>query len=115
MQFRRTANRDIELHGHTIKEGDKVILAHGSANHDERVFVEPERFDITRSPNPHVAFGVGAHLCIGAALARLETRVVFDEILRRVPDIEPAGPITRLRSNFVNGVKSMPVRFTPPS
>jgi cholest-4-en-3-one 26-monooxygenase len=112
-QFRRTANCDIELHGQKIRAGDKVILAHVSANHDERVFAHPERFDPTRSPNPHVAFGVGAHLCLGAALARLEARIMFEEIFRRLPDIAPAGPPRHLRSNFVNGFTSLPVRFTP--
>jgi cytochrome P450 len=110
-QFRRTANADVELHGRTIKAGDRVILAHVSANHDERVFREPRRFDVARAPNPHVAFGVGAHLCIGAALARLEARVMFEEILQRLPSIAPAGAPRWVRSNFINGLKSLPVRF----
>lgn len=112
-QFRRTASRDVTLHGQTIREGDKVILAHVSANHDERTFADPRRFDITRAPNPHVAFGAGPHLCMGAALARLEARVMFEELFATLPDIAPAGPAARMRSNFVNGYKSMPVRFAP--
>jgi len=110
-QFRRTAGRDIVLHGKTIREGDKVILAHVSANHDERVFPDPQRFDVARAENPHVAFGVGAHLCIGAALARLEARVMFEELLGRWQDVELAGEVTRTRSNFIHGLRSMPVRF----
>ena len=110
-QFRRTANRDIELHGKLIKEGDRVILAHASANRDERVFSEPDRFRIDRSPNPHVSFGVGAHLCIGATLARLEARCMFEAIFARMDGIELTGPVTRVRSNFISGLKTMPVRF----
>jgi cholest-4-en-3-one 26-monooxygenase len=110
-QFRRTANRDVELHGQRIREGDKVILAHASANRDERVFADPDRLDVRRSPNPHLAFGVGAHLCIGASLARLEARVVLEELLRRADAIELAGPVSRMSSNFINGLHAMPVRF----
>nr|MBP8196436.1 cytochrome P450 [Deltaproteobacteria bacterium] len=110
-EFRRTANRDIELHGKTLREGDRVILVHASANRDERVFADPDRFDITRSPNQHLAFGVGPHLCIGATLARLEARCMFDEIIRRLSDIEICGPVVRMHSNLVNGYKQMPVRF----
>jgi cytochrome P450 len=110
-QFRRTANRDVELHGKTIREGDKVILAHASANHDERVFQHPQRFDVTRAPNPHVAFGVGPHLCIGASLARLEARGMFEELLPRWSEVALDGAVERTRSNFVNGVRAMPVRF----
>jgi cholest-4-en-3-one 26-monooxygenase len=110
-QFRRTANRDVELAGRTIREGDKVILAHASANRDERVFADPDRFDVRRAPNPHLAFGVGPHLCIGAALARLEARVLFEELLPRVGDIERAGPTTRVPSNFISGLRTMPLRL----
>lgn len=111
VQFRRTAARDLVLGGKTLRAGDRVILAHASANRDERVFADPDRFDIARSPNPHVAFGVGAHLCLGAALARLEARCMFEELFARITDIELTGPVTRLRSNFLNGLKTMPVRF----
>jgi cholest-4-en-3-one 26-monooxygenase len=113
MHFRRTATHDVELHGEKIREGDKVILWYISANRDEDVFAEPERFDVGRTPNEHLAFGIGQHFCLGANLARLEIRIMFEELLRRLPDIELAGPIRRLRSNFINGIKSMPVRFTP--
>jgi cholest-4-en-3-one 26-monooxygenase len=82
-----------------------------SANRDEDAFADAERFDVGRTPNEHVALGQGTHFCVGAALARLEARVVFEELLRRLPDLELAGPVVRLRSNWVHGVKSMPVRF----
>lgn len=110
-QFRRTASRDIELRGQHIAAGDRVILAHSSANRDESVFSDPDTFDIGRHPNPHVAFGAGPHFCIGAALARLEARCMFDEILTRLDDLTLAGPITRTRSNLVNAWKSIPLRF----
>lgn len=115
LQFRRTANRDITLHGQTIREGDKVIVAHASANFDERVFPDPLRFDLKRSPNPHVAFGFGPHLCLGAALARLETRVMFEELLPRMENIELVGPPVRVRSTLVAGIQSMPIRFSSPA
>jgi len=70
-------------------------------------------FDVGRTPNNHVAFGIGEHFCLGANLARLEIRAIFDEVIRRMPDLEFAGPVRRLRSNFINGIKEMPVRFTP--
>lgn len=112
--FRRTATRDTELRGKKIKAGDKVVMWHVSANRDEEIFDEPFRFDIQRSPNEHIAFGGGgAHFCLGANLARAELRIIFREILRRMPDIAPAGPPQLLRSNFINGVKHLPVRFTP--
>jgi cholest-4-en-3-one 26-monooxygenase len=111
--FRRTATRDTELGGEQIREGDKVALFYASANRDEDTFVEPDRFDIARTPNDHLAFGIGPHFCLGANLARLEIRVMFEEILRRLPDIELAGKPERLRSYFINGIKRMPVRFSP--
>jgi len=113
MQFRRTAMRDTELSGRRIVEGDKVVLYYGSANRDEAVFGPTAgELDVGRAPNNHLAFGFGTHFCLGASLARLEIRVMFDELLRRLPDLEPAGPVERLRSNFINGVKHFPVRFT---
>jgi cholest-4-en-3-one 26-monooxygenase len=115
MQFRRTATRDLELGGQKIRENDKVVMYYGAANRDPRAFANPERFDITRDPNPHLGFGIGVHFCLGASLARLEMRVMFEELLRRIPDIALDGPVARLRSNFINGIKSMPVRFTPES
>jgi len=90
-----------------------VVLFYASANRDEEVFPDADRFDIARDPNDHLAFGIGAHFCLGANLARLEITVMFEELLRRLPDIELAGPVERLRSNFINGIKRMPVRFTP--
>ena len=113
IHFRRTATRDTEIRGVKVKEGDKVVLYYTSANRDEDVFTDPMRFDVERSPNDHVAFGIGQHSCLGLNLARLEIRVMFEEILRRMPDITLAGPVRRLRSNFINGFKEIPVRFTP--
>lgn len=112
--FRRTATRDVEIRGQRVRAGDKVVMYYSSANRDEEVFPRADVFDISRTPNDHVAFGPGgAHFCLGANLARLEIKVMFEELLRRLPDIEPAGPVQRLRSNFIAGIKHMPVRFTP--
>ena len=114
MYFRRTATSDTEIRGQAIKEGDKVTLWHGSANRDEDVFPNPEILDVGRTPNAHVALGAGGpHFCLGASLARLEARLMFEELLRRLPDIELNGPVSRLRSYFINGIKHMPVTFTP--
>jgi cytochrome P450 len=111
MHFRRTATRDTELRGQRIREGDKVVTWYISANRDEEIFPEPYRFDVTRRPNEHVTFGPGGpHFCLGAHLAKLETKVLFQELLPRLKAIEPAGPVERMRSNFVNGIKHMPVR-----
>ena len=112
MYFRRTATKDTEIRGQKIKEGDKVVMYYSSANRDEDVFPGGDRFDVGRTPNEHLAFGTGQHFCLGANLARLEIRVMFEELLRRLPDIELAGPVRRLRSNFINGYKEIPVRFT---
>ena len=109
----RTATRDVELCGQQILAGDRMALYYPSANRDEAVFKDPERFDITRSPNDHLAFGIGQHMCLGASLARLELRVLFEELLRRFPDMELAAPVRRLRSNFINGIKEMRMSFTP--
>ncbi len=112
--FRRTATRDTELRGVPIKEGDKVVLYYASANRDEDVFVDPHRFDIGRTPNDHVTFGGGGvHFCLGASLARAEIKATMRQIVERIPDIELAGEPNRLHSDFVNGIKTMPVRFTP--
>ncbi|HXY42934.1 MAG TPA: cytochrome P450 [Acidimicrobiales bacterium] len=110
MHFRRTATKDTEIGGQKVAEGDKVVFWHISANRDEDVFVDPDRFDIARSPNEHVAFGGGgSHFCLGANLARLEIRVMFTEILATLPGLELAGGVQRLRSNFINGIKHLPV------
>jgi cholest-4-en-3-one 26-monooxygenase len=111
MYFRRTATCDVEVHGQTIREGEKVALYYSSANRDEAIFPNSDRFDVSRSPNEHLAFGVGEHFCLGASLARLEIRIMFEELLRRYPALEPAGQVRRLRSNFINGYKEIPVRL----
>ena len=111
--FRRTATRDVELHGRTIREGDKVLLWYVSSNRDESIYADGQRLDVTRKPD-HQAFGAGGrHFCLGAALARLEIRVLLEETLRRFPDIELAGEPTKARSLFLNQLKTLPVRFTP--
>lgn len=114
MHFRRTATKDTEVRGIEIKEGQKVLLWYISGNRDEEVFPDPDLFDAGRTPNEHLGFGGGGpHFCLGANLARLEIRVMFEELFRRLPDLEITGPVPRLRSNFINGLKHMPVRFTP--
>jgi len=113
MYMRRTAQREIELRGETIKEGDPVALWYISGNRDEEVYDRPNEFDITRSPNDYVVFGGGGpHFCLGANLAKLEIRVMFEELLNRLPDIQLTGDVQRLRSNFINGIKHMPVTFS---
>ena len=101
----------MELRGQTIRAGDKVVTWYVSANRDEEVFADAARFDVTRRPNDHVTFGPGGpHFCLGAHLARLEATILFEELLPRIASIELAGPAERIRSNFVNGIKRMPVR-----
>ena len=114
VNFQRTVVHDTELAGTPLKTDDKLLLLYGSANRDEAVFgpTAPE-FDIRRDPNPHVAFGFGTHFCLGASLARLEIRVMYEELLRRLPDIELDGPVERVPNTFIRGIASMPVRFTP--
>lgn len=109
----RTATRDLEIRGRQIRAGQRVVLWNAAANRDPAQFPEPNCFDVTRAPNDHLAFGHGEHFCLGANLARLEMRVIFEEVSRRMPDLELAGPVERLRSNFVAGIKRMPVKFTP--
>jgi len=112
----RTATRDVEVNGQQIMEGDRILLLYPSANRDALVFDHPERFDITRTPNDHVAFGAyGRHHCLGAPLARLELRVLFEELLTRLSDLRLAddAPLPRRRGNFVLGLNEVPVRFTP--
>lgn len=114
IHFRRTATQDTEISGRPIAEGDKVVMWFNSANRDERVFDDPYRFDITRSPNPHFGYGGGGpHFCLGANLARREIRVMFDELLRRLPDLEITGEPAILQSAFIHGIKRMPCVFTP--
>jgi cytochrome P450/uncharacterized protein (DUF2236 family) len=115
IQFRRTVTQDCELNGREFHAGDKVVLFYNSANRDETVFPDPDRFDITRSPNRHVSFGgPGPHYCLGAHLARRELTVMLRELFIRLPDIRTTGEPERLLSNFVNGIKRMPFDFTNP-
>jgi len=111
IQFCRTALRDFEIRGQRIRAGQSLCLFYPSANRDEDVFDEPFRFRIDRHPNPHVAFGIGEHFCLGANLARLELRVLFRELARRLRGAELAAPVQRLRSSFLGGVKHMPIRY----
>jgi cholest-4-en-3-one 26-monooxygenase len=114
LYFRRNATQDFELRGHTIRAGDKISLWYISANRDEDHFADPFRFDITRDPNHHIAFGGGGpHFCLGAQLARMEIQVLFEELVKRVDHVEALGPPDRLRSNFIGGIKHLPVRFHP--
>ena len=110
----RTATRDVSLRGRTIREGDKVLLLYPSANRDERVFDDPFRFDVGRNPNPHLAFGLGAHFCLGASLARLELRILLEELLPMLPDLELASdePPAASPSNFIRGIPAMEVVWT---
>ncbi|MWA14307.1 cytochrome P450 [Streptomyces sp. BA2] len=111
LTFRRTATKDTILANRTIRAGDKVVVFHASANHDERVFTDPHRLDLARSPNPHVSFGEGPHVCLGAHFARLQLRVLYEEFRDAgTAPLELAGPPRRLVSNFINGLKSVPVK-----
>jgi cholest-4-en-3-one 26-monooxygenase len=113
MYFRRNVTRDTELHSHELVEGDRVSIWYASANRDEDVFDEPFRFDVEREPNDHLAFGGGGpHFCLGASLARMEIRLLFEELAKRVPSLEAAGPVDHLRSNFIGGIKHLPVDLT---
>jgi cytochrome P450 family 142 subfamily A polypeptide 1 len=112
----RTATRDVEVEGGTVRAGQELLLLYPSANRDEAVFDDPEVFDTARSPNPHMAFGFGAHFCLGNQLARLELRLMFEQLFSRLPDLalaEPAAPPPRRPSNFISGIESLPVTFTP--
>jgi cholest-4-en-3-one 26-monooxygenase len=111
--FRRTATCDTSVRGQAIAEGDKLVLYYMSANRDEDVFAEPHRFDVSRTPNDHVTFGGGGvHYCLGANLAKAQIRAIMRQLVDRVRDVELAGPTPRLRSDFVNGIKSIPIRFS---
>ncbi|MGE0599385.1 MAG: cytochrome P450 [Dehalococcoidia bacterium] len=109
----RYVTQDVEVGGKQIKAGERVLMWYLSANRDEAMFKDPYKFDIERTPNEHLAFGIGEHFCLGAGFARKELKVMFEELFRRLPDIELAGEPERLRSNFINGIKHMPVKFTP--
>ena len=111
MHMRRTAIADSVVRGKTIRRGDKVIMWYVSANRDEQIFTNPFGFDVTRAEATQLGFGVGQHFCLGARLAELQLRIFFTEFLRRYPKAEPSGPIRRMRSNFVAGIKEMPVRL----
>jgi cytochrome P450 len=112
--MRRTATRPCAVAGTPIAEGDKVVMYYGSANRDERAFAEPDRFDVGRTPNDHIAFGGGGpHFCLGSHIARVEIEAMLRELLTRMPDVAPAGPAEWLPSNFISGPKRLPVRFTP--
>jgi methyl-branched lipid omega-hydroxylase len=109
INFRRTATRDMVVGGQEVKAGQKVVMFYNSANRDERAFPDPFRFDVSRTPNEHFGFGAGGpHFCLGANLARREIRVMFEEVLRRLPDIEITGEPDMLQSNFIHGIKRMP-------
>jgi cholest-4-en-3-one 26-monooxygenase len=112
IQFCRTATRDYALRGQTIRRGQAVCLFYPSANRDEEVFEDPFTFRIDRDPNPHIAFGMGEHLCLGAHLARLELRHAFAQLRERLAACELAGPVERVRSSFVGGIKRAPMRWT---
>ena len=112
LHFRRTASHATEVAGQPINEGDKVVIWYASANFDEEVFTDPLRFDVGRTPNEHVTFGAGGpHYCLGANLAKLELKVMFEQLLDRLPSVKLAGQVERLRSNFNNGLKRLPVRW----
>lgn len=111
IQFCRTAVRDTEVGGKRIRAGEAACLFYPSANRDEDVYPDGERFRVDRDPNPHLGFGIGEHFCMGSHLARLELEVVFQQLVSRLEEVELVGPVRRLRSSFVGGVKSMPIRY----
>jgi cholest-4-en-3-one 26-monooxygenase len=114
MDFRRTVMQDTVLGGMELKAGDKVVMYYPSANRDESVFENASSFDIGRDPNPHIGFGGGGpHFCLGRHLAKLEIELMLESLARKIDTVELAGPVNRLRSNFINGIKHMPVRITP--
>jgi len=113
IQFRRTAVADVEIGGRQVHAGDKVVVYFSSANRDKRIFDDPQQFLIDRDPNPHLAFGHGPHFCVAAHLARVQMRAMFSAVLDKLGDIELAGEPVRLRSNFQNGIKHLPIRWSP--
>jgi cytochrome P450 len=111
--FRRTVTKEVEFEGHTFKVGDKVVPWFASGNRDDTIFDNPTKMDVTRNPNEHMTFGRGGpHMCLGNALARIELRVMFEDLLSRIDTVEHTGPVDFLRSNFVHGIKHMPVKVT---
>jgi cytochrome P450 len=111
--FRRTATKDVDFNGVEIKQGQKIVPWFASGNRDDSVFENPNKFDVTRNPNEHMAFGRGGpHMCLGNALARIELRVMFEDLVSRVDKVERVGDVDFLRSNFVHGIKRMPVKVT---
>lgn len=113
MHFRRTATQDTELGGQRIRAGDKVVVWYPAANRDPEVFDDPNELDLTRDPNRHVGFGVGPHFCLGAHLARLQLKTMLGELLRRYETAEVTGPVARVHSNFIAGIRHLPVTFQP--
>jgi cytochrome P450 len=113
LAFRRTALEDTELRGVAIKKGDKVLMSYPSVNRDEEVFPDADRFDIRRTPNHHLSFGIGEHFCLGANFARMQLRCVLREVVTRLPDIRVVGAPKRQRSNLIQGIREMRVEFTP--
>ncbi|MGH0033948.1 MAG: cytochrome P450 [Myxococcota bacterium] len=111
IQFCRTAREDVEIHGAKVRAGDSLCLLYPSANRDEEAFEDPDVFRVDRRPNPHLGFGIGEHFCLGANLARLELKMIFAELSQRMDEVELAGPVERMRSSFLGGVKRMPIRF----
>jgi cholest-4-en-3-one 26-monooxygenase len=111
-QFCRTPVADSEIRGQRIRAGEQLCLFYGSANRDEAFFDDPSVFRVDRDPNPHIAFGIGEHVCLGAHLARLELQLLFRKLVERLDELEPAGAVERLQSSFINGIKHLPVRMT---
>jgi cytochrome P450 len=110
--FMRTANQDAEVGGKSIRAGESVLLSYPSANRDEAVFDGPNRFDVTRSPNKHLAFGFGVHYCLGALLARMELRALLAELIPRLDHVELAGEPALMKTLFVGGLKRLPIRYS---
>jgi cytochrome P450 len=110
--MRRTATRDTEIRGTKISKDDKIVLWYGAANRDPEIFDRPQTFDVTRDPNPHVAFGIGEHFCLGARLARLQLNVLFEELLHSNRRTELTADVSYVRTNFINGIKTMPAKLT---
>jgi cytochrome P450 len=111
IHFARTVARDVDFHGHRFREGDVLALFYPSANRDEDVFDDPFRFRVDRRPNRHIGFGVGEHFCAGAHVARLELEMAYRYLLPRLEEVELAGPVERLTSNLVGGIKRLPIRY----